>query len=273
MGTLAATTHTKNGGFTSLGRKTVSYDIRGAEPCISTRAITVKAGQVLKAKTWLESDSAGKMIAHAALPEIAKCVFTASTNGETVIMAGLTWTSGASGTTVAQLVAAWSDIAAGTGYAALADRTAGGSFTAGTLTGYNTVGVNATTIEFQGITVGAATDVAATGTGGTDVAAITITQYAAANKVAGLLAMDVDATSADVEAQMYISGNFWSDYIVWDVDPTVDTITISDGTTVACTAYRTGCGDSELFRQKFLENAAGGTEFAIGQFNASEVEV
>ena len=271
MGTLAPNTLGNTGGFTSLGNKTYNYIIRGNEPEVSTRAITVASGQVLKAMSWVESNSAGKMIAHAPLVEIAYIEFAAIDAAETIILGGLTWTAGGSGTTAAELANAWADIEDGTGYADLADRTTGGSFTAGTLTGWTTQAdlVDTTTILVTATTAAAITDLADTGTG--DDPTVTITQYAAANKVAGLLAMDVDATSGDTEAQMYISGNFWEDAIVWGVNTAVDIVTSYDGTEVACTAYETGCYTS-LLRQKLIEQTAGGTEFLIGQFTDGEVE-
>jgi len=271
MGTLAANTTANNGGFTSLGEKTYNYVIRGAEPPVQTRDITVASGQVLKKYTWLESDSSGNMIAHAPLVEIASVAFIAIDAAETIILAGLTWTAGGSGTTAAQLAAAWADIAAGTGYAALADRTTGGSFTAGTLTGYATYasGTPLTTVIFRATTAASATDIADSGTG--DNPTVTIIQYAAANKITGLLAMDVDGTSSAVAASMYLSGNFWEDGLVWGIDVATDTITKVDGTTVACTAYDTGCYNSAL-RQKLLENLAGGTNIIVGAFLTGEVE-
>jgi len=271
MGTLAANATANNGGFTSLGRKTYNYVIRGAEPPVATRAVTVASGQVLKAMSWVESNTAGKLIAHAPLVEVASIEFAAIDAAETIILGGLTWTAGGSGTTAAQLATAFASIADSTGYADLADRTDGGSFTAGTLTGWDTQEVEADgiTVLFTATTAAAMTDLADTGTG--DDPTVTIVQYAASNKVAGLLAMDVNATSGDTEAQMYISGNFWEEAINWGVNVAVDTVENSDGTTTACTAYETGCYTS-LLRQKLVEQAAGGTNFQIGTFTDGEVE-
>lgn len=269
MGTLAANSTLNQGGFTALDSKTYNYEIRGAEPPVLTKPVTVASGQVLKRMSWLESQTDGTVIAKAPLVEIASVVFADIDAAETTILAGLTWTAGASGTTAAELAAAWTDIDAGTGYADLSDRVTGGSFTAGTLTGYSTTTVNSTTVLFSASSVAAATDVADTGTG--DDPTITIVQYAASNAVVGLLAVDVDATSAAVEAQAYISGNFWEEGIVWGVDTTVDTITNYQGTAVSCTTYQTGAHTS-LLRQKFIEVCAGGTNIVVGGFTTGETE-
>lgn len=254
--------------------------------CTKTKQSVIKSGQVLKARTFLESDANGKLIAHTGLSESAIVKFAALTAGQTLILAGLTWTAGGSGTTVAQLAAAWGNIAAGTGYAALSAITAGGTFTAGTLTGWATslqvFGANSTaativagTNEVVFTSTGGltnATDLAATGTG----TAPTISKVdgvTAFNKIAGLTVYDVDATSADVAASVYIEASLWASAIVWAVDPTVDTITKPDGTTVLCTAYNTGtlresADATRLLQSKFVE----GTEFeALGYTRAGEI--
>jgi hypothetical protein len=267
---------TQQNGVTRYSATTPKRKFFGAEETVSS-VKTIKSGQVLKAGTFLESDSAGKLIAHGSIAESALVTFTAAlTSGQTLIMAGLTWTAGSSGTTVAQLVTAWKDIASGTGYAALSARTGGGTFTAGTLTGYATEAVDANSVIFNAATALAnATDVAATGTG--TAPTITITAGTATfNKIAGVTMYDVDATAGDVDASVFIDASFWAqddgyDFLLWAVDPAVDVITLSTGATVACTAYNTGCkGTSKavrLLKQKFVE----GSEFSeLGFFNAGD---
>lgn len=272
MGILAATTHTKNGGFTDLGRSSADYRIRGAIPEYRTKPVTVASGQVLKAMSWVETNTAGKVIAKAPLVEIGTVKFTAAiTNGQTMIIAGLTWTAGASGTTAAQLYEAWAGITSGTGYAALADRTGGGSFTAGTLTGYTTTAVGDNTILFQGQTVADLTAVGATGTGAAS-ASVTATNFAASNRAVGLLAMDVDATSADVQAQVITGGNFWQEAIHWGNSDVLATVVNHEGTPVTVTAYQTGC-NTNLLKQKFMELCAGDVDIVIGDFLDTEREV
>lgn len=252
-----------------------------------TKQVTVKSGQVLKALTFLEYDANGKVIAHTGLSEAAIVKFTtALTAGQTLTLAGLTWTAGGQGTTVAQLVTAWANIAANTGYASLSAVTGGGTFTAGTLTGFSTgltsYGANLTAaiptlaasevvfVSNGGLTN--VTDLAATGTG----TAPTISKVDGAtafNPVAGLLIYDVDATSADVNAVAFVEASLWADAIVWSVDPTVDSITKPDGTTVLCTAYNTGTLRettllTRLMKQKFVV----GTQFEpLGFTKAGEL--
>jgi hypothetical protein len=233
-----------------------------------TKTLTIKSGQVLKALSFVETDANGKAIAHGSLVETALADFdTALTTGQTLILAGLTFTSGSGGTTVAQLVEAWSGIPAGTAAAGINTLQGSkvsaviGTFTAGTLTGYTTTKISATRVRFdaQGTGAASATDLAATGTG--TAPTITITQYAASNKIAGVVVYDVDASAADVDAAVYQEASFWADALVWSVDTTVDTIELSDGTTKAVTAYNTGCAGtdaaSNLLKQKFVE----GSEF------------
>jgi len=263
MGTLTAQATVTNGGFTSLGRKSVSWYIRGNEPEQQSRPVTVKQGQVLKALSWVSSDANGKLIAYGALTESAKITFAGSaTSAQTVVIGGLTLTTTAAMTS-AEVIAAFIK----------------GSTTKGTFSGtsaWTFRGESTGLILYaDSLTLGSnVTDITVTGSASMS-ATISTSQGTASSTtgvVTGLLVMDVDATSADVKAQIFTAGNFYSDAIVWAVDVAVDKITKSDGTTVACTAYNTGC-ETELTRQKFLELTAGGTAFAIGTFNAGEVEL
>lgn len=232
-----------------------------------TKTVTVASGQVLKAYTFLETNASGKVVAHSGLSESAHVTFTALTAGQTLILAGLTFTAGGSGTTAAQLGTAWAGLSAGyTGGAVT-----GGTFT-GTLTGYNTEAVDADTVVFNAASANTnATDVAATGTGAA-AATITIVQGdTSLTPPAGVLCFDVDASSADVKASAFTRASFWADALIWAVDTSVDTITLADGTTVACTSYNTGCsGTSEasnLLKQKFVD----GTDFKeLGFLSAGE---
>ena len=236
-----------------------------------TRVGTIKSGQVIKALSFLESDVNGKLIAHGGIVESATIVFGASiTTGQTFIAAGLTFTAGSGSVTAVQLADIWSGLDVGDtaavasakilakGYSA----TVIGTFTSGTLTGYSTTNVNTTKVRFDAIGTGAAsaTDVAITGTGAAAGTA-TIVQFAAMNKIAGVLVYDVNASSADVDSAIYVEASFWADALVWAVDVAVDTVTNSDNTTTAVTAYNTGAAGtsaaSNLLKKKFVE----GTEF------------
>jgi len=272
---------TNNGAWTTYADQTPKAIFARASDR-ETRIGTVKSGQVIKALSFVETDANGKWIAHGGLVESATVVFGASiTTGQTIILAGLTFTAGSGSVTAVQLADIWSGLEVGTtaaqasaiilakGYSA----SVVGTFTSGTLAGYSTTNVSTTKIRFDavGTGTGTATDVAITGTGATSVA-VTIVQYAALNKISGVLAYDVDASSADVDVSAYIEASFWADALVWAVDVSVDTVTKSDGSTVAVTAYNTGCAGtsaaSKLLKKKFVEN----TEFEPLTFkNAGEI--
>ena len=248
-----------NGAYQTYADKTETQIFFRADDR-ETKAVTVKSGQVLKALSFLQSDADGKMIAHTGLSESAIVKFAALTNGQTLILAGLTWTAGASGTTAAQLATAWAGIAASTGYAALSARTGGGSFTAGTLTSWSTGAYDSDSVTFTSTGgLSNVTDLAATGTG----TAPNISKVDGATsfpKIAGVLLFAVDASSADVNATAYTEASFWADALVWAADPAQDTITKPDGTTVAVTAYNTGTiretsAATALLQAKFVENS------------------
>jgi len=268
-----------------------------------TKTVTIKSGQVIKALSFLESDVNGKHIAHGGVVESATAAFGAGlTTGQTSIAGGLTFTAGSGSVTALQLADIWSDINVGD-TAAVASATilakgysasVIGTFTSGTLAGYSTTNIsipnadyvqhvrNYTTpptgptytakVRFDAIGTGAAsaTDVAFTGTG--TAPTVVIVQFAALNKTSMcVLAMDVDATSADVDATAYTEASFWADALVWAVDVTIDTVTKFDGSTVAVTAYNTGAAGtsdaSNLLKRKFVE----GSEFEpLGFVKAGE---
>jgi S-layer protein len=234
-----------------------------------TKTSVIKQGQVLKALSFLQSDASGKLIAHSGFNEGAVVSFAAITSGQTVILAGLTFTSGASGTTAAQLATAWATAATGDTAAAATTKIAAagitaamGTFTAGTLTGFETELYAATKVIFNAAAAAGTnpTDLAATGTATAPGIAIVQGSTTPA-KIAGVLVYDVDATSADVPAAVYVEASFWADALVWAVDTAVDTITNASGAVVACTAYNTGAfgtsDASNLLKSKFVE----GSEF------------
>lgn len=226
-----------------------------------TKTVTVLSGQVLKAHSFVETNGAGKAVAHSGFSESATVKFVDIAAASTIIIAGLTFTAGGSGTTAAQLATSWADIPSGTGYAAVTSAV-GGTFTAGTLTGYFTESTDeADTVRFNSATALVnATDVAVTGTGAAPTVVIT-GGTTAKDPIAGVTLFDVDASGGDTKAEVYLEASFWDSALVWSVNPAVDTITKADGTTVACTTYNTGCdGDSAeavLLKQKFVE----GTKF------------
>jgi S-layer protein len=135
-----------------------------------TKRVTVKQGNVIRQHSFVESivgsADSGKVIPHKGLSESVLVNFVALTSGQTIILGGLTFTAGSYGISASALALAWSSIAGdGTGYAAattaweaaavaavlsivsgsttqaLTAANVGtylGTFTAGTLTGWNT---------------------------------------------------------------------------------------------------------------------------------------
>lgn len=265
-----------NGGLYSYNdRVTKKIFFRACER--NTKSVTIKSGQVIKALSFLETDASGKCIAHGGLTESATVTFSAAlTSGQTLIIAGLTFTAGSAGTTTAQLATVWSGLldgvtaaAASAAILAAGIATTVGTFTSGSLAGYNTTLVSTTKVRFDATSAASATDVAATGTG--TAPTIAITQYAALNKIAGVLVFDVDASAGDVDATVYQEASFWAQALTWAVDTAVDVVTKVDGSTVAVTAYNTGCAGtsatSNLLKQKFVES----TEFEpLGFLSAGE---
>ena len=266
-----------NGAYQTYADKTSSKVFFRAEDT-HTETVTIVSGQVLKKRTFLETNAAGKAIAHSGIIEKAVVTFpTKVDTGETVIIAGLTFTAGSNSTTLkAELAAAWAGLPDGTTAAQAniinASRVSAaiGTFTAGTLTGYKTkVNSTAGTVLFVSTTSGNVTDLTVTGTG--DASSVAVTAVSG-NKVCGILLFDVDASGGDVDATAYTEASFWADALVWSVNPAVDTITLADGTTKACTEYDTGCGGTTaaaiLLQKKFVE----GTEFeSLGFLKAGEI--
>ena len=249
-------------------------------PC--SKVVDFASGQVLKAGTFFHFNSSGLAVAGLNIAESALVTFTtALTAGQTLIMAGLTFTAGASGTTVAQLVEAWSNlgdgIASGTGYAdltAVTDSTAGGTFTAGTLTGYAVEKVDANTVVFNAIPALAnATNVAATGTG----AAPTITISAGSaswTPPAGVTAYDVDTTDGIASAAVFMEAELWgvddgTCWLRWKTDPQ-ETIPLLDGTTRACTAYNTGASGITAESNRLKQLYVNGSEIEVYFYNEGD---
>lgn len=229
---------------------------------------TLKSGVVAKAKTLLEYTSDGKLQPHSGIAESAIVTFgSALTNGQTLILAGLTWTAGSSGTTVAQLVTAWKDITTGATYSSLSARTGGGSFTAGTFTGYYSEGYSTDSVLINySLATTDGTNIAATGTGSAVVSDIDIntSSFPSTFKVpAGLLLFDMDTTSGDAETQIIIEASYWAEAIVWAVDVDSDYILKGDDTKVFCTAYNTGAGGTSKASNRLKNLLLAQTEISI----------
>jgi len=272
---------TANGGWVDYGRSSRNNVFSRADG-YETKTVTIKAGQVLKARSWLESITSGadkgKCKAHTGSSEAALVTFAAITSGQTLILGGLTWTAGSGGTSIADLVTAWSGIATGTTSAArsatlvgVLDATTVGSFTAGTFGAWETSMYDSNTVLFTGISgLSNVTDLADTGTA-TDPTISTVQGTTGFANIAGLTIYDVDASSADVDIEVFTEASLWDTAVTWLVDPASDTVTKEDGTTVACSAYNTGTtGDSlavsRRLKNQFVEN----TEFRIDFLNVGE---
>lgn len=283
-----------NGGmFVYAGRQAPPKWFRSDDR--QTKSVTVQSGQVLKAGSFLQYTSNGKVIAHTGLSESAVLDFVALTSAQTQIIGGLTFTAGSAGATALQLAAIWSGLVDTTGFAAAAASILAvgipvtvGTFTAGTLTGWNSGnqaststgavnGIPTITLTNQ-VTftstggLSNVTDIIGTGTG--TVPVLSIVQGSTSFPfIAGILEFDVNASAADVSTTAYIEASFWASALVWLVDTNVDTITNWDGSTTACTAYNTGTiGNSDAVTQRLQSYFVTQTEFEpLGFLNAGEV--
>jgi len=168
--------------------------------------------------------------------ETATVKFVALTTGQTMILGGLTYTS-TGATTAAQLATAFANLAVG---ATTGAGTATGSYS-GTLTGYATgasVGANLDTVVFTASTVGAKTDLAATGTGtaptitvvngtsGVDEGFSPATSATLAN-VIGILKIEgvnTMANAASLNANYCISGDIDAGLLILPNGVTLDSI-------------------------------------------------
>lgn len=168
--------------------------------------------------------------------ETATVKFVALTTGQTMILGGLTYTSTAA-TTAAQLATAFANLAVG---ATTGAGTATGSYS-GTLTGYATgasVGASLDTVVFTASTVGAKTDLAATGTGtaptitvvngtsGVDEGFSPATSATLAN-VIGILKIEgvnTMANAASLNANYCISGDIDAGLLILPIGVTLDSI-------------------------------------------------
>lgn len=257
-----------NGGFYNYADRTTEKLFFRKSAKRVTKQATIKQGQVLKKHTPLQSDAAGKLIAHTGMSEAALVTFATITTGQTLILGGLTFTAGTGSVTAAELVTIWKDLpvgitAANANTLLLArgiNATTKGTFT-GTLTGWNTRAHDAVDqVLFTSTTaLSNVTDLVDTGTA-TDPTITTVGGVTSFPAIAGILIYDVDATAADVQVEVWAEASLWADAIVWYNDTANDTITLHDGTTVAVTAYNSGAigydkASTELLQAKFVEGS------------------
>jgi hypothetical protein len=271
-----------NGGFYTYDSRTSSKLFAGANP-YKTQNVTVLSGQVIKALSFVETNVDGKAIPHSGFAEGAIVTFATITTGQTLILAGLTFTAGSGSVTAAELVTIWKDLpvgitAANANTLLLArgiSASVKGTFTAGTLAQYSTaVNDETNSVVFTGYrALTALTDVADSGTA-TDPVVTLKASLSAQNKIAGVLMYDVDASAADVQAEVFTEATFYADALNWYTDSTATTgevMTKADGSTQAFTAYNTGIfGDQPeaiLLQKKFVE----GSDIRLVHLTAGEI--
>lgn len=271
-----------NGGFYPYDARVSNKLFAGAND-YKTKNVTILSGQVIKALSFIETNVDGKAIPHSGFAESAIVTFATITTGQTLILAGLTFTAGSGSVTAAELVTIWKDLPIGVtatnanvlllarGIVAATK----GTFTAGTLAQYSTSVNDATnSVVFTGYrALTALTDVADSGTA-TDPVVTLKASLSAQNKITGVLMYDVDASAADVQAEVYEEATFYADALTWYVDSTATTgeaMVKVDGSTQAFTAYNTGLGNTTaeavLLQKKFVE----GSEIGLVHLNAGEI--
>lgn len=243
-----------NGGFQSYADKSTK-DVFFRADDRYTKTVTLLGGQVIKALTPLETDTAGRVkVFTGMVSEAALLTFGASgTAAQTVILTAsagnyLTLTVATGKTaTPAQLVTAFVDYYNNSGTLSAAVDYATIAATGTGITGYRLEKHDTDTLAIVATTYATdiATNVTATGTVASQ--SLTVTNYAASTtKLAGFAVYDVAAlaadgtTSLDTEIAIYSDASFWADALVWAADSN-DTITLADGTSKACTAFNTGC--------------------------------
>lgn len=267
---MAASPHTReywesqqNGGFEAYPVRTTNRPFVAKK----SRTVTVASGQVLKARSFVSSDPAGKMIASGNMAEYTSIAFSGIVDAaQTVIIAGMTLTASAE-MSAAEVVDAFVNLTStkGTfntttavGWVLEADPNSSTKLIAHSLSGDTNIDFNVTNISVTGTAVVDALVATPTFLGGWE------STYPL-RKPAGILAFDVDATSADVKATIYTEVYAYESEILWGVDTSVDVVVKADGTEVACTAYNTGAYTA-LMRQLYVE----GTEFEIVTPTAGE---
>lgn len=234
--TTAAATDTNNVGMV---RTQSQVDVEGGA---TTTTVTVNQSAAVAA--------VDAVVAVAGATEAVTEVFAALTNGQTLIIAGLTFTAGSAGTTAAQTAAAFANLASG----ASAGHSALGTY-AGSFTGWNTGAVTATsTVLFTSSTANTAgvgsPSIAGTGAApvGTQVTA-GVTTVAAVTGVAGVA-----------------NGNVY----IYDLNGGSSTLA-STITTATVNGYAAGYNflDSAALTTLSLANSSVNAEFWVGHYKAA----
>lgn len=238
---------------------------RATDRC--TKSVTISKGQVLKRYTFLETLPNGESIAHTGIGNQVKVTFPALAANKTLIIGGLTFSSGSSDLSALAVANAFAGIAKGSTATQINTQKslagATGTFTAGTLANYFTVLEDSHSVRF--VPIAASVDYTALTNTGNGTATFDI--ILGNKKPSGVILYDVDARANSVVAEAFCEASFWASALVWSADPAVDTISLSDNTTIPVTFYDT-FATSQLLKQKFVEN----TEFCeLGFMHEGEV--
>lgn len=263
-----------NGGFNAYAQRTTTKKFAHPNPEPRTITVLVKAGQVLREGTWLETDALGHAVAHSGLTKSFTLVLSGTAQAgdnvtATVVSNGVTYTAAVTvkkPMTAAEIVNAFLGITVNT--VETAKYSLQNNFIAfpppfgvgGTpetlvvasedFDGSQVLAASETsalTVLYSGIEAGTPTGVT-TGLGGV-------------TPIAGLLMFDVDTRAGAVAATAYVSGSFWADggFVKWQSFPTVHHII--DPTTlqpIPCTYYNASCFVDVQY-QRFTQ----GTEFHL----------
>lgn len=264
------------GGWNAYPDRVTLRQFYKKDECAETDKATIKSGQVILAGTFLERDTTYPyhLKVHGGLSEQALVTINAdlaAADTLTIGTGGIVFTVGSAGATIENLVDAMAVIVGGenTAVANAALLAAGiattvGTFTSGTAPAFFFNKVDANTVNATSTVLGSdVTNLAVAASTGTAPTVTVVAGTATFNKIAGVTIYDVDATSAAVDAEVYVEASFWGDdddstFLRWANDPSA-VLTKSDGTTVACTAYNTGCSGtsaaSNNLKKKFVEGS------------------
>lgn len=276
------------GGWNAYPDRVTLRQFYKKDECYETDKATIKSGQVILAGTFLERDTTYPyhLKVHGGLAEQALVTINsalAAADTLTVGTTGIVFTVGSAGATIEQLVNAISVLVGGenttvANAALLAAKipTTVGTFTSGTAPAFFFNKVDTNTVNATSTVLGSdVTNLAVAASAGTAPTVTVVAGTATFNKIAGVTIYDIDATSAAVDAEIYVEASFWGDddnttFLRWANDPST-VLTKADGTTVATTAYNTGCSGtsaaSNNLKKKFVE---GSNFYRLGFINMGD---
>ena len=266
----------QSGGWDAYPDRVTLRQFYKKDECAETDSATIKSGQVILAGTFLERDTTYPyhLKVHGGLSEQALVTINAALAAAdtlTVGTGGIVFTVGSGGATIEDLVDAMAVLVGGeantvanTALLAAGIPTTVGTFTSGTAPAFFFNKVDANTVNATSTVLASdVTNLAVAASAGSAPTVTVVAGTATFNKIAGVTIYDVDATSAAVDAEVYVEASFWGDdddttFLRWANDPS-DVLTKADGTTVAVTAYNTGCvgtsAASNNLKKKFVEGS------------------